>query len=185
MADAGHEAAPDVTSVLVANHARFLAFLIPRVESREAAEDVLQAAFVKGLEKQGSLRDDESAVAWFFRLLRNAVIDHHRRRDAHERALPRAGGDAEPSIEDERLRAEVCRCIHDLVPLLKPEYATVLRRVDLEGESVQELASALQITPNNAAVRLHRARTALKKQLERSCGTCTEHGCLDCTCSDE
>jgi RNA polymerase sigma-70 factor (ECF subfamily) len=31
-------------------------------------------------------------------------------------------------------------------------------------------------------VRLHRARQALKRELERSCGTCATHGCLDCTC---
>lgn len=172
----------EVTRVLVDNHARFLAFLTPRLGSREAAEDVLQAAFVKGLEKQGALRDEESAVAWFFRLLRNAVIDHHRRRGAEDRAIPRAGPDHEVPVEDEPLREEVCRCVHDLVPLLKPEYAHVVRRVDLEGTPVQRLAAELNITPNNAAVRLHRARAALKKQLEASCGTCTEHGCLECTC---
>jgi RNA polymerase sigma factor (sigma-70 family) len=175
----------DVTQVLVDNHARFLAFLAPRLGSPEAAEDVLQAAFVKGLEKQDTLRDEESAVAWFYRLLRNAVTDHHRRKGAEERAIPRAGAEQEAAVEDEPLRAEVCRCVKDLVPLLKPEYAEVVRRVDLEGASLQTLARDLKITPNNAAVRLHRARTALKKQLEASCGTCTEHGCLDCTCRDE
>lgn len=175
----------DATRVLVENHARFLAFLAPRLGSREAAEDVLQAAFVKGLEKQDTLRDEESAVAWFFRLLRNAVTDHWRRRGAEERALPRAGPDREAAVEEEHLRAEVCRCVRDLVPLLKPEYAEVVRRVDLEGTPVQRLASELGITPNNAAVRLHRARAALRKQLQASCGTCTEHGCLECTCRDD
>src|SRR5688572_29535172 len=91
----------DVTQVLVDNHARFLAFLAPRLGSPEAAEDVLQAAFVKGLEKQDTLRDEESAVAWFYRLLRNAVTDHHRRRGAEERAIPRAGADHEAGVEDE------------------------------------------------------------------------------------
>ncbi|MBX3465482.1 MAG: sigma-70 family RNA polymerase sigma factor [Planctomycetes bacterium] len=179
-----HTATPDVTRTLVENHARFLAFLTPRLGSREAAEDVLQAALVKGLEKQDSVRDEESTVAWFFRLLRNAITDHYRRRGAEDRAIPRAAADAEAIVDDEPLRAEVCRCVHDLVPLLKPEYATMVRRVDLEGTPLQALATELEITPNNAAVRLHRARAALKKQLEASCGTCTEHGCLDCTCRD-
>lgn len=175
----------DVTRVLVGNHARFLAFLEPRLGSREAAEDVLQAAFVNGLEKQGSLRDEESAVAWFFRLLRNAVTDHHRRRGAEARALPRAGPDQEVPVEDELLRAEVCRCVGDLIPSLKPEYAEMVRRADLDGTPLRQLAADLGITPNNAAVRLHRARAALKRRLEVSCGTCTEHGCLECTCRDD
>lgn len=176
------DAASDVARLLAANHARFLAFLTPRLGSPEAAEDVLQAAFVKGLERQHALRDAESAVAWFYRLLRNAVIDHYRRRGAEQRALPRAPEGAEPSVEDEPLRREVCRCVHDLVPLLKPEYATMVRRADLEGASLATLAAELDITRNNAAVRLHRARRALKKQLEASCGACAEHGCLDCSC---
>jgi len=47
---------------------------------------------------------------------------------------------------------------------------------------VVDVAAELGVTPNNAAVRLHRARGALKKRLEQTCGTCTQHGCLDCTC---
>lgn len=175
---------PDVTRALVANHARFLAFLTPRLGSREAAEDVLQAAFVKGLQKQDTLRDDESAVAWFFRLLRNAVADHHRRRATEARALERVGAEADLAFEDAPVREEVCRCLHGLVPLLRPEYADMVRRVDLEGAPLQEVARDLGITPNNAGVRLHRARAALRKQLQVACGTCTEHGCLECTCGE-
>lgn len=72
---------------LLANHRRFLNFLTARVGSREDAEDILQDAFVRGLQKVGQLRDDESAVAWFYRLLRNAVIDHYRRRSAAKKAF--------------------------------------------------------------------------------------------------
>ncbi|MGZ7100373.1 MAG: RNA polymerase sigma factor, partial [Candidatus Angelobacter sp.] len=38
------------------------------------------------------------------------------------------------------------------------------------------------ITAENAAVRVHRARKALRRQVELPCGTCAEHGCLDCHC---
>jgi RNA polymerase sigma-70 factor (ECF subfamily) len=33
-----------------------------------------------------------------------------------------------------------------------------------------------------AGVRVFRAREALKKRVMESCGTCAEHGCLNCTC---
>ena len=59
---------PDAVRVLVENHARFLAFLERRVESREVAEDLLQDAFVRSLRSldgAGRLRDQESVTAWF------------------------------------------------------------------------------------------------------------------------
>lgn len=177
-------AADDTLQVLLDNHTRFLRFLEPRVGSRDAAEDVLQAAFVKGLTKAEDLREGESAVAWFYRLLRNALIDHYRRRAAEQRRLAVHAERAPESAEDEALRETICRCVDELIPLLKPEYATVLRRAELEGATLQQVGSELGITANNAGVRLHRARAALKKQLEATCGTCTEHGCLRCTCGD-
>jgi RNA polymerase sigma-70 factor (ECF subfamily) len=72
-----------------------------------------------------------------------------------------------------------------LAGTLKPEYAQALQRVEVDGVSVQAFAAEAGITANNAAVRLFRARKALKKQLEVSCGTCASHGCLDCTCGEK
>jgi len=174
---------PETLAVLVDRHREFLAFLEPRVGSRAAAEELLQAAFVKTLERGGEIRDGESAVAWFYRLLRNALVDFYRRRDAERRALERhareVGGAAapEPDLED-----AVCRCLDALIPTLKDEYATILKLVEMEGAPVAEAAARLGVTPGNAAVRLHRARQALRARLVASCGTCAEHACLDCGC---
>jgi RNA polymerase sigma-70 factor (ECF subfamily) len=180
------ESAADPAMVrLLASHRRFLDFLTARVGNREDAEEILQEAFVRGLQKAGEIRDDESAVAWFYRLLRNAVTDHHRRKDVGKRAIEsyaREAPEADPGTDAELERA-VCACVNDLIPALKPEYADLIRRVDLGGADVTSAAGALGITAGNARVRLHRARTALREELERSCRTCATHGCLDCTCS--
>lgn len=175
---------PAVIATLVANHRRFLAFLERRVGSREIAEDILQDAFVRGLARADQVRGEESATAWFYRLLRNAVVDHWRRRAAERRAADRAGAEREwttPGPDGEMLD-EVCACATSLLDTLKPEYAEALRRVDLGGAGVKAFAADAGITANNASVRLHRAREALRRQLAASCGTCAEHGCLDCSC---
>ena len=65
---------------------------------------------------------------------------------------------------------------------LKPEYADVLWRADLIGESRESIAGALSISENNLRVRLHRARQALRQRLEETCRTCPIHGYLDCDC---
>jgi RNA polymerase sigma factor (sigma-70 family) len=170
---------------ILANREQFLRFLERRLGRRDAAEEILQAAYVKAMEKAATVEHEESTVAWFYRLLRNALIDHRRRRATEERALERHGQEVlvDAEQEDEPLKATVCGCVSALVPTLKPEYAEIVRRVDLDGVSVQEVALASGITPNNASVRLHRARAALRKQLELTCGVCTKHGCLDCTCA--
>ena len=174
-----------VVARLQASHRQFLDFLTARVGSREDAEEILQDAFVRSLQKAGDIRDDESAVAWFYRLLRNAVTDHYRRKDAGKRAIEsyaRDAPDADPGFDADLERA-VCACVNDLIPNLKPEYADLIRRVDLGGAEVTSVADELGLTAGNARVRLHRARTALRHELERSCRTCATHGCLDCTCS--
>jgi RNA polymerase sigma-70 factor (ECF subfamily) len=174
----------DVVRVLAENHARFLAFLERRTGSRDTAEELLQDAFVRGIDKASALRHGESAVAWFYRLLRNAIVDHHRRRGAERRALATMSAAPEPVAEgpDEELMQAVCGCVGSLLETMKPDYAEALRRVDLEGDSVTTFAAAEGISNNNASVRLHRARQALRVQVERSCGTCCRHGCFDCTC---
>ncbi len=163
---------------LVALKGDFLRFVRARVGSDAEAEDLLQAAYVKATEKAGTIRDDESAVAWFYRLLRNAAVDLRRARRRADAAL------AEPAPEatDGELHRAVCACVNDLVPALKPEWARLVRRVDLEGASVSEVARDEGITANAAAVRLHRARAALRDKLRVVCGACARHGCLECGC---
>ena len=175
---------PEVVRVLVENHRRFLEFLERRVGSREVAEDILQEAFVRGIANAGSLRDERSVVAWFYRSLRNALVDHWRRKAAEQRAVDGAGRLADESAPgvDEELMDTVCACAAALLDTVKPAYAEAMRRVDLGGASVSAYAAEAGITPNNASVRLFRGREALLKQVKRSCGTCADHGCLDCTC---
>lgn len=174
---------PDVVSILVENHGRFSSFIERRVKSREVAEEILQEALVRGIQKADTIRDEESIVAWFYRLLRNAIVDHHRRNDVERRAMQGVAREAETTVELEtELMDTVCRCVNGLLDTLKPEYAGLLRDVELEGKAVKDVAAATGITANNAAVRLHRAREALRKQVVLSCGTCATHGCLDCQC---
>ncbi|WP_141332808.1 RNA polymerase sigma factor [Myxococcus sp. AB025B] len=175
-----------VLETLVAQRRRFLAFLAPRVGSPEEAEEVLQLALVKGLEKGEALRDEESAVAWFYRLLRNVLVDRHRRARRESQALALEQAEAPRSTEDTAaLESSVCACVAGLADTLKPEYAQAIRRVDLEGTPVSTFAGEEGLTANNAAVRLHRARQALGRRLIELCGTCCTHGCVDCVCEPD
>jgi RNA polymerase sigma-70 factor (ECF subfamily) len=172
----------DTERVLLDHRARFLSFLERRVGNRATAEELLQEAFVRTLESRAVPEEEEGAVTWFYRLLRNALVDHHRRQAVRTRAGEALAREATEAADDPELHQAVCACLHGLLPTLKPEYADMVRRVDLEESAVAEVAQTLGVSANNASVRLHRARQALKRQLQRACGACATHGCLDCSC---
>lgn len=181
---------PDTDAVitkLLSNHRRFLSFLEARAGSRHDAEEILQNAFVRSLQKASEIRDSENAVAWFYRLLRNAIVDHYRSSSASQRSLDAFARQLSESNEhsDPAVERVICECVGELVSVLKPEDADLITRVDLQGANMTSVADLLGITPGNARVRLHRARTALRHEVERTCRTCATHGCLDCTCNTQ
>ncbi|MDD9945233.1 MAG: sigma-70 family RNA polymerase sigma factor [Myxococcales bacterium] len=181
--DRAHTDPPDVVQVLVDNHRRFLRFVEGRIGDRGLAEEILQEAFVRGLNRVDQLQDQGSAVAWFYRMLRNSVIDAHRRQASSRRGLDAFATQLSLQAEpDEVLDRTVCQCVIALADTLKPEYAIALKRIDVDGLPVKDFALEAGISPSNAGVRVFRARQALRKQVARACGTCAEHGCLDCTC---
>ncbi|MEO8053208.1 MAG: sigma-70 family RNA polymerase sigma factor [Acidobacteriota bacterium] len=177
---------PDAIARLISGRQRFLAFLRKRVDSEEVAEDILQAAFVKSMERGGAIRDEETVVAWFYRMLRNAVIDHYRQKGSSEHAFNQLFQEMQSHQDpDVSFKGDICHCVTGLLGTLKPEYQQALETVDLHEHSLADLAKEAQITANNAAVRVHRAREALRKQVAATCGVCATHGCLDCTCKSK
>src|SRR3982751_386420 len=129
-------------AALVANRARFLAFLEKRVGGRDAAEEILQQAYVRGMDRGGGLRAGESAVAWFYRLLRNVLADHWRHGDAERRALAAYADEAPITARDDGALLEaVCGCVTGLIGTLKPELADIIRDVDLEGIALRGYAA--------------------------------------------
>jgi RNA polymerase sigma-70 factor (ECF subfamily) len=161
---------------------KFLSFLGRRVESREVAEDILHSAFLRGMESSSPV-PDENLVAWFYRVLRNAVIDHYRRRAAAGRAADAWAGEFKDSHEPEvELHKQVCQCVSGLLSSLKPGYREALEVVELNGGKLTDLAGKAGITPENAAVRVHRARKALLSKVRQTCGPCAAQGCIDCDC---
>lgn len=178
----------EVAVHLMKHRSAFRAFLQRRVQDEAVAEDLLQQSLMRAVERHRDLQKADSAVSWFYRILRNAVVDYyrshaaeHRKTDGLLRELVTTGEDKTPSLDE--VRPTICACLGALLTRLRPAYAELIRRIDLEGEAAAVVARELGVTSNNLTVRLHRARQALKAALERACGICTKHGCLNCTCS--
>jgi RNA polymerase sigma factor (sigma-70 family) len=170
-------------STILDHRKQFLGFVQRRVPDAAIAEDILQAAYMRAIQHEGDLRRNELVVGWFYRVLRNAVIDYYRRRSTEDKALESWSRELETAVvPGPETRDEVCKCLNNVLDLIKPDYAEVLRAVELGEQPLQEFARERNISATNAGVRAHRARTALRKQLIKTCGSCAEHACVDCTC---
>ena len=175
--------ADTIVARLVEHRHEFLGFLERRVGDRALAEDLLQEAFARSLHKADQIEEEESAVAWFYRVLRNSITDYRRRAGSHANKLEALQRElSEPATPE--LDHAVCQCVTGLAETLKPEYAAALRAVEVQGLAVKDFAAAEGISSNNAAVRVFRAREALRLQVKKCCGACADNQCRDCTCHD-
>ena len=139
--------------------------------------------FAKVVARPEQAPPDEGIVPWFYRTLRNAAIDQFRRRGTAHRAYEAFARELEAhDAPSDDMQNEICACVSRLAATLKPEYAEALTAIEVGGTPVKVFAEQKGLSSNNAAVRVFRAREALKKRVTESCGTCAEHGCVNCTC---
>jgi RNA polymerase sigma factor (sigma-70 family) len=169
-------------SELLERRDEFVAFLRRRLPSAADAEDALQQAFLAAARSGASIRRDEAAVAWFYSVLRSTVADHFRAESRQARLVAHTW-ETEPTSSLPPHELGTCACSLALLPDLPPAYQQLLTRVDVQEEPLAAVASELGLTLNNATVRLHRARKALREGLAACCGCKSSRECLSCKCA--
>lgn len=173
---------PPALDRLLSRRAEFRAFLVSRLGSEADADDVLQNGLIKALRSAASVEDGQKLIAWFYQVLRNAIVDHIRARRAKE-ARDDTWALSQVTLGDDETEKFACRCIEAFIPELKPREAELVRRIELANQPVADAARSAGISPGNASVTLHRARKKLRERLEAFCGECARGACLDCDCA--
>ena len=127
----------DLADRLGANLSAFVGFARQRLNDPELAVDVVQESLLKALRSAGQLRDSDRLLPRFYRTLRSGIVDAYRWRGVAQATLEKF----QSELERDQPEAErtLCACLEGLLPTLKPDYAAMLRRVDLQGESVVEV----------------------------------------------
>jgi RNA polymerase sigma-70 factor (ECF subfamily) len=172
-----------IANVLVATSREFSSFLESEVGSRAVSNEILQDAFGRGSHDIGALSWRESAVSWFYRLLRNAVIDQPRSQGSSEPKFNAFRTQVEQQLEPSvALAGAIRRYVGEVSEILEPEYAAALRSVELGGMSIDGFAEATGISQRLAGVRVSDARAALRRRVVSSSGICLVHGRWNCTC---
>ncbi|HMI89843.1 MAG TPA: RNA polymerase sigma factor [Polyangiales bacterium] len=169
-----------VRSALAGRREQLVALVRRHVGESVDADEVVQVAAQRALSRAEQLRDADRVEGWLARIAKNAAIDELRGRraglvpiESHEPAEPAADRDGVD-----------CACVLAQAARLRPAYAEILKRVDLEGVAVSDAARELGLSANNAMVRLHRARKALRGRMAEHCGTTSAGACSDCGCEE-
>lgn len=153
---------------------RRLRYLASRLPNRADAEDVLQDFSIRALQGAARLSDPEKIDAWLNVSLRNTLFDRYRREGARRRLQQGVASEPPPAehgdIDDEKEASMAC--LSRAIDELKPAYATLIRRAELQQTPLKVVAEELDLTANNVAVRLHRAREALRQSMRERCGAC-------------
>ena len=135
------------------------------VRNRPLAEDLTQATFLRAYERRSGLADPSRVKGWLYAIARNLALDHLSRARPHDPLEETAmGGDhASPALDpaEHTVRAEAVALVWDAAESLEPRQATVLDLSLRHGLAPSDLAGALEVTPDHAAVLVHRARAAL------------------------
>jgi len=160
---------------LVDRHAdKVYAVAWSRLGDRHLAEEVVQETFIQGYQRLNQLKDPSKFLSWIVRIARNTAINlgirhrnelKKRRRWAFEQPSPteELSETEESNDSGEPVNKET---LSEIMSGMRVSYRECLTLFYLEGKSIEASAQSLNITPGNFKTRLHRARTALRTQLE-------------------
>jgi len=130
-------------------------FLVSRGLTYDSARETAQAAWVKGWERLGQLRDPNMVLTW----MNSIALNIHRsymRREPFSQTLPEIATPPKINLAAIDVRRILKTC--------KKNDRMVLQRHYLEGYKVQEIARAHGWTETAVRIRLLRARRAVHKR---------------------
>lgn len=168
-----------VRNDLCASYRRLGTYIRSRVRTAEDAEDVLHDYCVKVLRCSGQIQQSAAVGSWMTRVMHTTLVDYYRRRGAESRGSELAA--AEFADAGESLDEAWCPYLGRVLPMMRPEHADLIGRIDFLGEARAEVAETLGISVNALAVRLFRARAALREKLTGFCrNECDRYGTACC-----
>jgi RNA polymerase sigma-70 factor (ECF subfamily) len=149
-------------------------------KNREDALDISQEVFVRLWQSLPSFRGDCRIKSYLMRLTKNASLDLLRRKSRRQSEsltvendkgeevqldIPDESVEANP--EEAYLRDERIRKVREGIMKLDEADRQIIVMRDMEGMSYAEIVIALGINEGTVKSRLHRARSELKKILEK------------------
>lgn len=144
----------------------------PLLGSREAAEDIVQDAYLRFAPAKASIGSPEQSLAYLYRIVRNLAFDMLRRRKIEKRqsdddapfwTVPQA----EPTPEQQALLCDQVRVVSDVLSSLSVEVRVAVEMHRFGGFTLEEVASHLGISVATAHRHVRSAMLAIAARLDR------------------
>jgi len=142
----------------------------------EAARDVVQQTFCRGIEKLATYRGEAALYAWFCRICHNCLVDHCRKANLDNRRLLQIEDNLEVQAvlealtaadrenpESRALQQDLGRLVQAVLDYLPEHYGDVLEWKYVEGLSVKEIAARMETGPKAVESLLTRARNSFRE----------------------
>ena len=142
-------------------------YALALTRNRHAADDLVQDALVRAMERQNQFMEGTNLRAWLFTIMHNIFVDQLRKTapfkenasPVEDGPSPVAHGAQESNFELRELEAALGR--------LTPDQRSILLLVGLEGLSYEEAAQVTGVAIGTVKSRLFRAREALRQEMAR------------------
>jgi RNA polymerase sigma-70 factor, ECF subfamily len=144
---------------------RLWAFALRISGDRHDAEDLVQRACVRALERAHQLQPDTSPLSWMFSIVHSTWINELRARSVRKRSSMEWDDDFLENLADPVDKGPETQLMHSqiisAVERLPEAQRVVMLLVAVEGLSYQEAAEVLEVPIGTVMSRLSRARQAV------------------------
>jgi RNA polymerase sigma-70 factor, ECF subfamily len=166
----------DAYGELVKRHSRMLFRLAYRMTGNQAdADDVVQDAFLRAYQKLATFESRADFGTWIYRIAVHCALDRLAKRRAEEARRVSEENDPEqdavqvpdlsPSPERLAMSAEIAALQEVAMRGLSPMERTAFVLRHMEDRSTEEIAAALNVTPNTAKQSVYRAVQKVRHRL--------------------
>lgn len=142
-------------------------YLNSYVRDPNLADELCCETFARLADKKPKFRESSSFKTFLYGIGRNVALVYLRKNKKHIAEPPDEALAAPVDLEKEFLVKERNRQLYAALGGLKPEHAQALWLMYFEELSVKEIAAVMKKSPGAVKVLLHRARQALKTELEK------------------
>ena len=137
------------------------------VDDRNAAEDLVQEAFIRLARHAHRIEDGAKSAAYLRSIVLNLARDHNRRGLVSLRHHQSAGRevDVNPSVDDHLVRSEQHQVVLDAVRTLPPRQRDCITLRYFDELGIDAIATTLGLSANSVKTHLKRAMQSLEREL--------------------